>query len=55
VRGWTSTMVTILFLGGVQLFSLGVIGQYLGRMSDEIKRRPLYVVAQEIGFERDPP
>ena len=55
VRGWTSTMVTILFLGGVQLFTLGVIGEYLSRMSDEIKRRPLYVVAQEIGFERDPP
>ncbi|HLY37200.1 MAG TPA: glycosyltransferase family 2 protein [Candidatus Binatia bacterium] len=55
VRGWTSTMVTILFLGGVQLFTLGVIGEYLSRMHDEIKRRPLYVVAQEIGFEREPP
>ena len=53
VRGWTSTMVTILFLGGVQLFTLGVIGEYLSRMHDEIKRRPLYVVDEEINLERD--
>lgn len=53
VRGWTSTMVTILFLGGVQLFTLGVIGEYLSRMQDEIKGRPLYVVDEEINLERD--
>ena len=53
VRGWTSTMVTILFLGGVQLFTLGVIGEYLSRMHDEIKGRPLYVVDEEINLERD--
>jgi len=53
VRGWTSTMVTILFLGGVQLFTLGVIGEYLSRMQDEIKGRPLYVVEEEINLERD--
>ena len=53
VRGWTSTMVTILFLGGVQLFTLGVIGEYLSRMHDEIKGRPLYVVDEEINLEGD--
>jgi glycosyltransferase involved in cell wall biosynthesis len=53
VRGWTSTMVTILFLGGVQLFTLGVIGEYLSRIHDEIKGRPLYIVAEEIGFDRE--
>ena len=51
VRGWTSTMVTILFLGGIQLFTLGVIGQYLSRMHDEIKGRPLYIVEGEINFD----
>jgi dolichol-phosphate mannosyltransferase len=53
VRGWTSTIVTVLFLGGVQLFTLGVIGEYLSRMLDEIKGRPLYVVDEEINFDRD--
>src|SRR5438132_666871 len=53
VRGWTSLMVTVLFLGGVQLFTLGVIGEYLSRMHDEIKRRPLYVGEQEINVDSD--
>jgi polyisoprenyl-phosphate glycosyltransferase len=52
VRGWTSTIVTVLFLGGVQLFTLGIIGEYLSRMLDEIKGRPLYVVDEEINFDR---
>jgi dolichol-phosphate mannosyltransferase len=51
VRGWTSTIVTVLFLGGVQLFTLGVIGEYLSRMLDEIKSRPLYVVEEEINLD----
>jgi hypothetical protein len=37
-------MVVVLFLGGVQLMSLGIVGEYLGRMFDETKRRPLYLV-----------
>jgi hypothetical protein len=43
-RGWASTLSVILLVSGVQLLILGVIGEYLGRVYDEVRRRPLYVV-----------
>jgi len=43
--GYTSTIVAILFLGGVQLLGIGILGEYLGRVYDEIKGRPLYLIA----------
>ena len=44
VRGYPSLMVVVLFLGGVQLLFIGVMGEYLGRLFNETKRRPLYLV-----------
>ncbi len=44
--GQASTLVAVLFLGGVQLISLGILGEYLGRVYDEVRGRPLYVVSQ---------
>lgn len=48
--GWASLMVTITFLGGVQLVSVGVLGQYLARMFEESKGRPLYVLSEKVNF-----
>jgi glycosyltransferase involved in cell wall biosynthesis len=49
-QGWASTMSVILFVGGVQLLVLGIIGEYLGRVYDEVRNRPLYVVRSRVGF-----
>lgn len=49
--GQATTLVAVLFLGGVQLISLGIIGEYLGRIYDEVKGRPLYLVEQKWGLE----
>ncbi|RME69556.1 MAG: glycosyltransferase [Chloroflexi bacterium] len=48
--GQATTLVMVLFLGGVQLISLGIIGEYLGRIYDEVKARPMYVVNEAVGF-----
>jgi glycosyltransferase involved in cell wall biosynthesis len=51
VKGWSSAVIGELFIGGVQLVCLGIIGEYVGRIYGESKRRPLYIVRERMGFE----
>jgi dolichol-phosphate mannosyltransferase len=54
VEGWTALMIAVLFIGGVQLVSVGILGEYIGRIYNEVKKRPLYVVDEYTGFEGGP-
>lgn len=52
IVGQASTLILVLFLGGIQLIFLGIIGEYLGRIYDEVRARPLYIVHHELGFAK---
>ena len=52
VRGWASTLVVILLLGGAQLLMIGIVGEYLSRIYDEVKQRPMYVIGELRGFDQ---
>jgi dolichol-phosphate mannosyltransferase len=54
VPGVTTVVLAVLLLGGLQLMALGVIGEYVGRIYDEVKRRPLYVVGEKVNFDEAP-
>lgn len=51
IGGWTSLMAVILFIGGIQLVTIGIMGEYIGRVFDETKNRPLYIVDENLGFD----
>ncbi len=53
IQGWTSTVVIVLFLGGVQLMSIGLLGSYMARIFYETKHRPLYLVAETHNMATD--
>ncbi len=49
-RGFASTVIVILFLGGVQLISIGILGEYVARIYEEVKHRPLYIIKEKVGL-----
>lgn len=51
IPGWTSLMITVIFFGGVQLLTIGVLGQYIGVLFDEVKHRPEYIVDEKINVK----
>ncbi|MFI3135314.1 MAG: glycosyltransferase family 2 protein [Methylococcaceae bacterium] len=55
VEGWTALMIAVLFLGGVQLICVGILGEYIGRIYNEVKNRPLYIVQEYVGFNEAGP
>jgi dolichol-phosphate mannosyltransferase len=54
IKGFTALITAILFLGGVQLLTIGIIGEYLGRVFDEVKQRPRYVVEERLNLPEPP-
>lgn len=51
LEGWTSIIISVLFIGGIQLISIGILGEYLGKIFYEVKKRPRYIINKRIGFE----
>ncbi|MDH6308977.1 glycosyltransferase involved in cell wall biosynthesis [Dysgonomonas sp. PFB1-18] len=49
--GWTSTIIIIIFFGGIQLLTVGVLGQYIGVLFDEVKGRPEYIIEEKVNFD----
>ncbi len=52
--GWTSTMIVMLFIAGAQLFGMGLLGEYIGRIFEEIKARPVYIVERAVNINMQP-
>jgi polyisoprenyl-phosphate glycosyltransferase len=52
IPGWTSLFVAALFLGGIQLMALGLLGEYIGRIHDEVKQRPMYLVRDRVNMDQ---
>jgi glycosyltransferase involved in cell wall biosynthesis len=52
--GWATLVVAITFLNGIQLMAIGVVGEYIARIFNEVKGRPNYIIARRLGFDDEP-
>lgn len=52
IRGWPSLLITVIFFGGIQLFTIGLLGEYVAKIYRETKRRPVYIIRDMIGFNK---
>ena len=52
---WPFGLTTVFFFGGVQMISTGIVGEYVGRIYEEVKQRPTYILKEELGFDRESP
>lgn len=52
VEGFTTTVFSIWFVGGLMLFVMGILGLYIGKIFDQVKGRPLYIVMDELNFDK---
>jgi dolichol-phosphate mannosyltransferase len=55
VTGFTTLLTMMMFIGGIQLITIGILGEYTGRIYEEVKQRPLYVVAETLGLTEPAP
>ena len=53
IAGWASTLITIIFFGGIQLFMVGILGEYIGSIFDEVKNRPEYIIDNMKNFKKN--
>jgi dolichol-phosphate mannosyltransferase len=53
-QGWTSLILTVLMMSAIQLFAIGIVGEYMGRLFQEIKARPSYVVRELLNLDQSP-
>jgi len=54
VQGWTTTVVLVALLSSVQLLMIGILGEYVGRIYEQVKLRPLYVVGERVNLPHEP-
>ncbi|MDD2192886.1 MAG: glycosyltransferase, partial [Bacteroidales bacterium] len=53
IRGWASLIISVSFIGGVQLIAIGIIGEYISRINNDVRQRPLYIIEESSKKEEE--